>query len=174
MTKRNLFSLAFILALLASRSAEAAPKIDYHNQIEPILQSHCVKCHGPKEQQSSLRLDSVALALNGGSGGPAIVPGSSSQSRLIRAMLGADDMTRMPPEDEGKPLGPKEVELLKAWIDQGTPAPDEKSVAAKFAKHWSFQPIAAPAIPKPTKYASIGLRIQADFVGFGIAGAAMG
>jgi hypothetical protein len=34
----------------------------------PLLAAKCVRCHGPDEQESGLRLDSLAAALKGGAG----------------------------------------------------------------------------------------------------------
>ena len=48
---------------------------------------------------------------------PAIVPGDSANSLLIRYVAGIDPDVVMPPE--GDKLAPHEVGLLRAWIDQG-------------------------------------------------------
>src|SRR5262245_31972700 len=55
-------------AASASFSREAVEF--FESRVRPILVERCVKCHGPKKQSSSLRLDSRASVLKGGDSGP--------------------------------------------------------------------------------------------------------
>ena len=67
--------LAFWFAM-----AWAAPGRRYdrlRRDVRPILAANCLKCHGPDEQKASLRLDAVALAVEGGNHGAAIVQGKA-------------------------------------------------------------------------------------------------
>ncbi len=82
-----LASLALVLLGLTAKSGEPAraaatiddPKAlaDFENQVRPLLAARCVKCHGPRKQESNLRLDSRAAMMQGGDSGPAIVPGTA-------------------------------------------------------------------------------------------------
>jgi len=87
--------------------------------IKSILSSKCKQCHGGATQSTSrsgLILTSEAGALQGGyKYGPAIVPGRSAESPLIRFVSG-DLNPRMPPE--GAPVTPAELAKLLQWIDQ--------------------------------------------------------
>ncbi len=67
-----------------------------------------------------LRLDTAAAAIRG-DGGSAVVPGKSGQSLLIEAVLGGDDLERMPLKRP--PLSDPQIAVLKAWIDQEAQAP---------------------------------------------------
>ena len=51
--------------------------------------------------------------------------GKSAESLLIKAVLGSDEVSRMPAQ--GDPLTPAQIGLLKSWIDEGAKAPDEES-----------------------------------------------
>ena len=84
-----------LVLLAAAAVASADGPVDYTRDIKPILRQHCVACHGAKVTKSKLRLDTAALALKGGSSGPAIVPGKASESLLIDAVKG-NGMERMP------------------------------------------------------------------------------
>src|ERR1700722_7465958 len=64
----------------AKGSAKSRAKVEFATQIEPIFAQHCLKCHGAKESQSGLRLDSLAATLKGGDRGPAVVPGDAAKS----------------------------------------------------------------------------------------------
>ena len=80
-----------------------------------------------------------------------MVPGKSNESRLIQLVAGSDSKVVMPPV--GERLKADEVGLLKAWIDQGISWPDAADTAATEreaakSRHWSFQPVARPRLPR--------------------------
>jgi hypothetical protein len=71
--------------------------VDYLSQIKPVFRQHCYSCHGLRSQKGGLRVDTVAHLLKGGSRGPAIVPGKSQASLLLRVLRGQEeDPPRMP------------------------------------------------------------------------------
>ena len=106
-----------ILALTPLVTFAAPPeKIDFERHIRPLLEQKCFACHGEEVQQSGLRLDKRQNALRGGDYGPVIIPGDSSKSKLIKRVLNGDGGMKMPPTG---PLSNDEIDLLKAWIDQG-------------------------------------------------------
>ncbi|MCU1327692.1 MAG: Planctomycete cytochrome [Bryobacterales bacterium] len=98
--------------------ALAAPpdKIDFEKHVRPLLAQKCFACHGDEVQQSGLRLDKRQNAMRGGDYGPVIVAGHSDQSKLIRRVVNGDGGMKMPPSGA---LTADEIDLLKAWIDQG-------------------------------------------------------
>src|SRR4051812_15300062 len=92
------------VALLCFPGAlEAQDAVSYERDVKPILTRKCVACHGALKKKSGLRLDTAAHIRAGGDGGPVIVPGRSSESLLIEAVTGSEDL-RMPPEGEGESL----------------------------------------------------------------------
>src|SRR3989442_13968203 len=100
-------------AILLIPSGFAWQKPDFVQDVRPILESACWTCHGSKLQMHGLRLDHRADALKGGgSGVPAIVPGSSAQSLLIKYVAGLDKDVVMPPA--GPRLKAAEVAMLRA------------------------------------------------------------
>lgn len=123
----------------------AGEAVDYTKEIKPILSGICYQCHSETQQKHGLRLDTAAYALKGGQSGPAIVPGKSEESLLIKAVSGtAHDLARMP--FKKTPLDDEKIALLKRWIDQGAKSPaDEK---AESVLHWAFVPCPA-VVPVP-------------------------
>src|SRR5438270_2530005 len=117
--RRFLPLLAGLLALPAPLAA--AEPVDYLRAVMPVLRARCFACHGVLKQKGKLRLDAAALIRKGGRHGPAVVPGNAGDSLLVERITDPEARTRMPPE--GKPLTGKQIDLLKAWIDQGAPAP---------------------------------------------------
>jgi len=106
-----------------------APAADF-SEVEPLLQEHCVECHGAQEPEGGLVLESFAAMMKGGESGPAIVPGKSGESLLVRAMEGAWGKTGknqfMPPGRRER-MSPEAIARFKAWIDAGAPAPSAAS-----------------------------------------------
>lgn len=96
--------------------------VDFAKDIQPILKERCLGCHGPQKQKGKLRLDSKEAAFKQ-SDEPIIAPGHADQSELYRRITlpkGDDDL--MPAE--GEPLTKAQIELIKAWIEEGAPWPD--------------------------------------------------
>lgn len=97
--------------------------VTYANDIKPILDKSCIKCHGAEKSKGKLRLDSLVAALKGGEDGKVIEPGKSAESILVHnvAHLGDEDDYMPPPKNKAKiaPLTAEQIGLIRAWIDQG-------------------------------------------------------
>src|SRR5262249_43325852 len=59
-------------------------------------------------------------------------------SALIERITSDDPGERMPPEKTGKRLTPRQIDLLKKWIQQG----------ASWSGHWAFVAPTRPALPQ--------------------------
>lgn len=129
-------------------SAAAADDVEYLRDVKPLFTAKCVRCHGPKTQEATLRLDTAGGVKTGGDSGAAVVAGMSDKSLLIHAITGAPGVSKMPPI--GEPLSAEQVELLKRWIDAGAIGPADEIAAPterKQSDHWAFQPIRRPPVP---------------------------
>ena len=103
----------------ATPAGASVPAIDYERDVRPIL-SQCFNCHGPRQAQSGLRLDLRQNALRGGDYGVVIIPGRSADSKLIKRLTGSTVGIQMPPTGA---LPEHEIDILRAWIDQGAEMP---------------------------------------------------
>ncbi len=116
---RFLSALGFVLATVGSRAAD-------FSSVEPLLQEHCVECHGRQDPEGGLVLESAAELIRGGESGPAVVAGRSAESLLVKALEGNWGKTGknqfMPPGKRER-LKPEQIALFKAWIDAGAPLP---------------------------------------------------
>jgi mono/diheme cytochrome c family protein len=140
-----------VLVLASSAKPQAKPEqakpeakntstIDFNRQILPLLSENCFACHGPdaNQRKAKLRLDTKEGAFTElRSGGHVIVPGKSSESRMIEKITATDPKDRMPPAKTGKQLKPEQIDLLKQWIDQGAP----------WTKHWAWTAPKRPGVP---------------------------
>jgi hypothetical protein len=136
-----------MLACVAVAKADplALKPVDFVLEIQPILQERCFACHGSQKQEAGLQLDIRRRAYLGGDTGPAIVPGSSVTSELIRRITTDDEAQRMPPDEE--PLPAEQIALLRRWVDQKAPWPDALAGKESFDDHWSFRAINRPEVP---------------------------
>ena len=118
---------------------KAASPVDFNRDIRPILSENCFPCHGPDEKarKAKLRLDTREGAIAARKEGAAIVPGKSSESKLVERVLNTDPEEVMPPAKTGKKLTAAQVERLKQWIEQG----------AEYKGHWAFTAPRRPALP---------------------------
>jgi mono/diheme cytochrome c family protein len=158
MLRRSLAALAVVSLglILLSRNPVQAQKpaaqpagVDFARDIQPILETQCYECHGPKKSKADLRLDRRAAAMAGGETGAAILPGNSEQSLIVRRLLGLDGDDQMP--KDGDPLPAAQIALIRTWIDQGATWPDATATAGGIPpaddepKHWAYRrPSRAP------------------------------
>ena len=137
-----------LIASVTSSSFVAAAdrKIEFNQDVRPILSNNCYLCHGPDKNQlqAGLRLDKSDLAKTKlESGHTAIIPNDVAGSSLYARIISSDPNAKMPPNDSGKSLTPAEIEILKQWIEQG----------AEYQGHWSFIP-AVRRDPPLTRFTS--------------------
>ncbi|MEZ6089711.1 MAG: c-type cytochrome domain-containing protein [Pirellulaceae bacterium] len=137
---RGLLSVSLILSLAMTQCQTLA--VDYLEDVKPLLETKCYACHGAVKQEADLRLETRELMLQGFE---VVVPGDANQSQLLHRVSSTDD-DRMPPPDEGSPLKPHEIDLIRKWIDSGAEAPHEPIPVAP-SEHWAFQKIIRPAVP---------------------------
>jgi hypothetical protein len=127
---------AALLALLYGQSSST------EQGARAIFESKCLTCHGDV-RTSGLDLRERSTILNGGTRGPAIVPGKADESLLYRAVRREGEL-QMPP---GKtPLSATELGTIRDWIDAGAPW-DSASKTAAGPSWWSFRKPAKPPVP---------------------------
>jgi mono/diheme cytochrome c family protein len=129
--------LALVGALAAAVPALQRQPVDYQAEVKPILNRHCLSCHGGVRKKAgfSLLFEEEALAPTA-SGRPAIVPGDAAHSEMIRRLRLHDPEERMPYRKA--PLSDDEIAVLERWVDEG----------ARFGTHWAYRPLAAPVEPR--------------------------
>jgi len=115
-----------------------SPPVDFARDIEPILRTSCIGCHGPGKQMAGLRLDEKSSVID-----KVVLPGRSAGSILYQRITGAGDGARMPLG--GDPLPAEKISLIRRWIDEGARWPDRPSGSAD--RHWAFVPPVRPRTP---------------------------
>jgi hypothetical protein len=160
-------SLLLVLFLGSARSVsaaepEAAPAGGefaaadlkfFEDEVQPILEHNCFKCHAGTEPKGSLSLAGREFILKGGDSGPAVDLQDPEASLLVEAINYAS--YEMPPT--GK-MSPADIATLTKWVKLGLPMPAEVKVAdaghkvpqvnAETKSHWAFQPVERPPVPE--------------------------
>ena len=94
-------------------------EVSYSGEVVPILEQRCLQCHGGLDENGEQR---VELGLNmttyeglmaGSEYGSVIEPGDPEGSLLLEMIVEGD----MP--EEGDPVPPEEIEVIRAWIQEG-------------------------------------------------------
>lgn len=132
-------------------SPASSKTIDFLRDIQPILRENCYECHAGNTEEGGLNLGIKARAFKGGDSEAAIRPGKSGESLLIQLVSGRDEDRLMPPEGN-RQLTNEEINLLRAWIDQGAGWPDHADVddpkLDRARKHWAFQRVHPVKVPE--------------------------
>lgn len=109
---------------------ERNDQVSFEKEVLPILQRNCLACHNRIDRDGELVLESTSAMQKGGDTGPAIVPGKSAESLLLKLASHSSEPI-MPPEGNdvnASPLTPAELGLIRLWIDQGAVGANEPSV----------------------------------------------
>ncbi len=119
--------------------AESAihPTVNFDRDVLPLLQDRCFACHSGDEPDSGVRLDVWDEVIN------QTTPRNAKASRLYDVAKTGE----MPPDDDA--LSESELNILRAWIDEGLAwNEDQFPTPTPQTKHWAFQPIRRPDVPK--------------------------
>src|ERR1022692_2393108 len=148
-------TLCIIVAAMVFRwsGALAAEKVTYQDNILPLVQANCAKCHNEDKKKADLDLTSYPGALKGSGSGAVLVAGNPDASKLWKAVTQSEDPS-MPPNQP--PLRDKDLETFKKWIQGGLlENAGGKAVAAKkpeadfsLKSDQVGKPAGAPPMPK--------------------------
>jgi len=139
---------AFIIATMSIAwsyfNEDTSDGIDYSTQVKPIINKHCISCHGGVKRQGdfSLLFRNEALAKTK-SGKPAIIPFHPEQSEFIKRLTHADPDERMP--YKAPQLDQKDIDVLTQWVKEG----------AKWGDHWAYVPPKKVSVPDKGIFAGL-------------------
>jgi mono/diheme cytochrome c family protein len=143
--------------------AEAARS--FEDQVRPILQTHCIRCHGGEKVRGGLDLSNGETFRKGGKHGPVIVLDKPQESLLIQAVHYRD--LKMPPRGQ---LPQAQIAILSQWVQKGAPWPQGVKVVQRTGpppvddqarQFWSFRPVTRPRVPEVHNSAWVRTTIDA-------------
>ena len=114
--------IIMVFGVLATGCSQHNVPVSYKETIVPLLTDHCGRCHegdGAGTQKSGLAMDSYEQLMQGTRLGPGIKPGDATGSTLLSLVEGRADPAIRMPLDGHNPLSPKEIKILRQWIDEG-------------------------------------------------------
>ncbi|MBT7742912.1 MAG: DUF1592 domain-containing protein [Opitutae bacterium] len=106
MTIHHLNFPILLALVLPFPNATTFGKNDFEQSVKPILDVHCVKCHGPEKQKGKLRFDTLSTDFLKDRAAAETWHDASDQVKL----------GEMPPEEE-EPLSSEDRKILTEWID---------------------------------------------------------
>lgn len=130
--KRILYVLTLWVCVSSITFAQTSD-VRFNRDIRPILSEYCYKCHGfdKNARKGNLRLDTEEGAKEKRNSTAPFVSKSLEHSVAWQRITAKDPALRMPPASMGKTMKPKELAILKRWIEQG----------AKWEGHWAYQAV---------------------------------
>lgn len=148
----GVIAAAFCVGVFAGEDSKKA-KINYQEQILPIIRNRCASCHNADKQKGGLALDDYGSAMRGGSSGKVIEPGDLDSSGLWHA-VNHSEQPFMPPNSPKIP--DPELALIKQWIEGGAPETSGSAVAIPKKPKFDFKldpsalgkPQGSPAMPE--------------------------
>jgi hypothetical protein len=129
MTRCPLTLLA-ILFVPPFAAADATKTPTFERDVLPMLNAHCLQCHGGVHQKNGLDLRTLPTVLKGGKSGAVVVPGKPDES-LLWQKLAKDEM----PKTDNK-VSDANKKLIRVWIESGAKGAEKKAdaVAARPAR----------------------------------------
>ncbi len=139
-----MIGLAFIIITSFWGSCQNERTISFNDDIRPIFNDKCLRCHGGVRENGgfSLLFETDAFDTTD-SGIPAIVRGNHAKSTLYQRLITEDPELRMPHESD--PLSEIDIEKIATWIDEG----------AVWEEHWAFLPTKHVETPSLLKNDSV-------------------
>ena len=87
-------------------TAQGPDPVDYHKEIEPLLEKHCFKCHGDRKQKGDMQLNVLDPKM-----------GTRADAEGWHAALDVINAGEMPPEDEAQPTDAERRKLV-GWLTE--------------------------------------------------------
>ncbi len=121
-----------ISASTTSTSTVDLANVSFQNDVLPIFEQYCTKCHGDEDPEEGLKLTSYQNVMAGSFYGAVVKPGDPDTSYLVEMIVTG----QMP--KRGADLSQTEIDTVIAWVEAGA-RNDEGST-----------PAAAPVEASPT------------------------
>lgn len=117
------FILLMLSCFVAGCGQKGSQPVSFHNDIQPILDNRCIRCHGSEMAQGQILLTSFDHLMSSRTvkgKNPLVVPGVVAESWLYTLSATDQPHFRMPPDTARlTPLPKNELELIARWIMQG-------------------------------------------------------
>lgn len=141
----SIVSVSAVFGLMSLTSSVAAPAVNFAEDVVPILQQHCIRCHRPENRKGDVSLATAADLLDAGH----VVAGNPDESGIFSLIVPQGGKPPKMPKD-GAPLSKQQVEILRQWIAAGAVWPAEiviREAAQAGSDWWSLREIVRGEVP---------------------------
>ncbi|MYC68777.1 MAG: DUF1553 domain-containing protein [Acidobacteriia bacterium] len=108
--------LVSLLAAAATSGAATADDVPiFEKDVQPILSTYCLTCHGKSSPEQGVDLRTARTVLRGGFNGPVVRRGSPDESLLYQKV----SQGKMPPKAFKSQVPEANVETIRRWIEAG-------------------------------------------------------
>jgi hypothetical protein len=97
----------------ATETLPSETMVSFSQDILPILNRSCTRCHGGTRKEKGLDLRNYEAIMAGSTNGPVVIPGDPDNSPLVYLVV----QGKMP--KRGAKLTPEEVQIFIDWVNQG-------------------------------------------------------
>jgi mono/diheme cytochrome c family protein len=109
-----------LIVLLCARISFAADTAENSfTKVAEIFAKHCLDCHAVDDPEGKFIVENYDLIMKGGESGPALIPGKSDDSLLVKMIEGKfekDGKVRFMPPGKRDKLTPDEIAVVRARI----------------------------------------------------------
>ena len=113
MNARLIGGLLAVAVMSGAPTAGDAPI--FEKDVQPILSSYCLTCHGKSSPEQGVDLRSARTVLRGGFNGPVVKRGSPDESLLYLKI----SQGKMPPKAFKSRVPEADTETIRHWIESG-------------------------------------------------------
>lgn len=100
----------------AATAATAPAAVSFAQDVQPILEQNCVKCHGGSDgRKGDLSLKTYDDLMQGGQNGKIVLPGNAVNSPLVEVIMSGKMPKRAPK------LAQSAIDTISAWVAAGAP-----------------------------------------------------
>jgi len=94
-------AIATVNTPVVNKFSNSKHSLDFTNKVVPYFKNHCIKCHGPDDEEGSLRVDKI-------------IPNLDDEYTLSHLQNIIDEITveNMPPEEEPLPDSQDTIEII--------------------------------------------------------------
>ncbi len=92
-----------------------AREVSFANDVNPIIQSRCINCHGGDRIEEGLVFFTYEDVVAGSDNGPVVIPGDIEGSLMVELVANK----KMP--KKGPKLTPPQVQIITDWVAAGAP-----------------------------------------------------
>ncbi|HEY6951653.1 MAG TPA: c-type cytochrome domain-containing protein [Bacteroidota bacterium] len=110
---------AIVSAAAQDRTKDTARAYTYVNDVAPIINAYCIRCHGSNnENPSEYVMEDYESIVRGGNHGATIVRGQPDSSMFYYKLLPEPPFGKQMPRGHKK-IAPELVRVIHDWIAQG-------------------------------------------------------